>query len=252
MKQTFLLQVRAPKLQRLMAYPMADVSDFELLHLEHEGAPDNDVHELLVRDVSSPPSAAEAVPDSELHESELPHDASCWGSHLTGETVNCLADFVLGKQMGHFKNKFCQSCRRVGVHVPADRVRIVLPGCSLQNRGKKGFWSKDETGYYRLVNITHECAGSPILLVAQAGTFLPEPGSLDPAPDDLIGDEGRVHLIVSKGTLVPAARSRYLWDPAPEAAGSSSGCSRRSSHEDMSHGGGKRTLAAMSDDGLNW
>ena len=48
----------------------------------------------------------------------------CWGP-LLGETAPCSFGFQRPQNPGHFKNKFCPSCRAGGILLPVSRVRAL-------------------------------------------------------------------------------------------------------------------------------
>ena len=109
---------------------------------------------------------------------------------------------------GHFKNKFCASCRERGIDVPATRVRALTEDLMVHytsNSLSAGFWKVAPQslggGEFRLLNNTVTCE-SPWLVVYRE------------APPDHVAwgimpsqwqKNGAVHMMVAKGTLVPDA-----------------------------------------------
>ena len=66
----------------------------------------------------------------------------------------CTEGFTVGKS--HFKNKFCAECRKGGVEISAERVRVVPAWSSLVNDNKQGLWNQGpaDVGPFRLINQT--------------------------------------------------------------------------------------------------
>ena len=100
------------------------------------------------------------------------------------------------------KNKFCAECRRRPLEVAAERVRTVSPAQRAQfaNTTSPSLW----TNGVRVVNQTTRCSG-PAMLVYKHPTGPDSVGS--PVEEhwvwyDAVG-RAQIHLIVSKGTLVP-------------------------------------------------
>jgi hypothetical protein len=132
----------------------------------------------------------------------------CWGSLLQGNGIECTPGFVTGS--AHFKNKLCPTCRRDGLLIPTDRVRAISVGspalAAFRNKSEGGLWTAPPDGYlgashFRTANHTAKCVGPRLVIFARAA-----PASLlEPVPAEwLVG--GCLHLLVSKGTLVPSSR----------------------------------------------
>ena len=129
----------------------------------------------------------------------------CWGSQLTGKCCDT-EGFTAG--VGHFKQKFCPSCLRDGVYLDASHVRAITAGAdeSLNNPSSAGAWAETAGGIeYRLINQTAKCFGPAMLVARDADTAetLARTLSLPAAPEEYSRD-GYLHLVVAKGTLVPA------------------------------------------------
>ena len=90
------------------------------------------LQEQAIADIISSRTMEEQTVDDII--SSLAHDyimkdgmTNCWGGVLSGNGgVHCCPDFQQGK--GHFKNKFCAHCRKNGIQLPAERVRLPQPG----------------------------------------------------------------------------------------------------------------------------
>ena len=135
-----------------------------------------------------------------------PNAASpCWGSLLSSMSTSCTPGFVVGR--GHFKNKFCPTCRSAGFLVPAERVRALLGSQHdlFQNGMGSGLWTEDkESGmHFRLVNQTLKCSGPRIIILHRSSTPPPAGMLWAELPSKWVGPGGMVRLVVSKGTLSP-------------------------------------------------
>ena len=126
----------------------------------------------------------------------------CWGSIIAGSGC-CPSDFKPGTN--HFKNKFCASCRSGGLLVPADRVRAIKSDQhgQLINSGASGCWG---VAGYRMANQTKKCSGPWLIIFPDQVPFID--GGWAPIPEewlhrDGLGGAARLHLLVSKGTLIP-------------------------------------------------
>lgn len=103
----------------------------------------------------------------------------CWGLRLkqlwgrpASEQPPCEPGFRRGK--GHMKNKFCVSCRRQGVDIPASHCRVLTPELEeiFVNSTTGGFWTSTKPGKvdglgqieYRRVNQTKLCRGPQMAL----------------------------------------------------------------------------------------
>ena len=135
--------------------------------------------------------------------------ADCWGAVLSGTHAKCTPGFQIGA--GHFKNKFCGRCTR-GVEVPLSRVRActteLAAALSVSSKQQPGFWKASPAAYggvrMRLVNNTMQCLGP--WLACYEGT----PPALDWAemPSEWVDHTAQtITLMISKGTLVPAANA---------------------------------------------
>lgn len=138
----------------------------------------------------------------------------CWGAQASGISTHCTRNFVPDKN--HFQNKFCPECRRKGIHVPADLIRVVHDddGGRFKNSKRAGFWSEDASSsalQFRRVNQARLCKGNELLITNIP--FTPSVPYLSPVPDSSLIDPTTrtVHLVVSCGTLVP--RSPALSGP---------------------------------------
>ena len=134
----------------------------------------------------------------------------CWGGVMQGNTAGCTSGFVCGS--GHFKTKLCPNCLKAGIWIPMSRVRTLPATSSLicNSRAELGVWNILRTGnaavdaehaQYRTVNHTSRCVGPRLAVFCRDGS--PDLGG-EPMPDCWAID-GKVHLLHSKGTLVPAA-----------------------------------------------
>ena len=125
----------------------------------------------------------------------------CWGSIIAGGD-GCSPDFAPG--MNHLKNKFCARCRSGGVLVPAIRLKVLQAEehDKWKNTNASGVWSG---AGYRLINQTVRCSGPRLVVFPHSLPADVEAGG--PLPEEwLISRPGcppSVHLVVSKGTLVP-------------------------------------------------
>ena len=142
----------------------------------------------------------------------------CWGGRLQCDSLSCEAGFKLGR--GHFKNKVCSNCRRDGIYVPMDRVRV-LPKALHEDfsNTSEGLWSAPPAGYsqlphFRLVNQTVKCTGPRLLLFQKAPP--PDNGRIQWGKWPIAwGGGDLVHFIISKGTLLPLPGPRR---PPPAVA----------------------------------
>jgi hypothetical protein len=144
---------------------------------------------------------------------------SCWGGQLTGSDWRCDSSFEVSGP--HFKHKFCASCQASGIHVSASRVRMLAPGSKskLVNGKGGGVWTKlssravvgdkrdrkqlqNETVFFRMVNHTARC-DSPRIVIFEGRPIEQEWIPIPPAWISQL--DQTVHLIIRKGTLVPAA-----------------------------------------------
>ena len=128
----------------------------------------------------------------------------CWGQLISGGHSQCDANFSTAT--GHFKKKLCAACAANGISVCPSRARLLPPDDVKKyvNPTSHHFWSRKHGLVYRVINQTNRCTGSPIL-IAFGNDELDEMG-FEPIPDSLVED-GALHLILSKGTLVPSV----LW-----------------------------------------
>ena len=152
-------------------------------------------------------SSCLAPNDTGGEEGESGTAETCWGAQASGLSTHCTPGFVPNKN--HFQYKFCAECRSKGIHVPADRIRMIHDDGrgSFKNSKRAGFWSEDASSSalrFRRVNQASGCKGKPLLI-----TNIPLPPSvahLSPVPDSMIDPTtGTVHLVVCLGTLVPKA-----------------------------------------------
>tara|TARA_B110001452_G_scaffold253943_1_gene245078 strand:+ start:2424 stop:3224 length:801 start_codon:yes stop_codon:yes gene_type:complete len=161
------------------------------------------------------PIAVEARP----FETQQAPAFECWGAEAVGSSVMCVAGFKSGK--GHFKNKFCSTCRN-GIDLPAARVRglTAVQQQVAHNSLTSGFWKRSPAawggGDVRIVNQTLACDAPGLAIFRE-----PPPHDIEWAllPEEwLQGD--RVRLFVAKGTLIPLTddhgkRRSWLASSAP-------------------------------------
>ena len=118
-----------------------------------------------------------------------------------GDGAACTPGFVCSK--GHFKNKLCPHCVRHGIHIPVSRV-CALPAATTTppNRSDSGVWNASSTEggsqFFRIINHTARCVGPRLMIFRDHA-----PANALAVPESWVRN-GLVHLILSKGTLVPA------------------------------------------------
>ena len=150
---------------------------------------------------------------AQVHEALKLKDASkeitaCWGGLLSGSDASCTPGFVSGK--GHFKNHFCGCCRSLGLQVPLERIRALSSSQheQFENVGGRGLWSESlllDTGFsFRLVNQTQKCTGPRLIILQTPPASDALPWAQLPARW-LTPGSSTIRLLVSKGTLTPAA-----------------------------------------------
>ena len=102
----------------------------------------------------------------------------CWGRLLSANNTVCTPDYVVGR--GHFKNKFCPTCRACGFSVPASRLRALHTSHheAFQNGMGSGLWTehKESSVRFRLVNQTLKCSGPRIIILHHAS--VPPPAGM--------------------------------------------------------------------------
>ena len=140
----------------------------------------------------------------------------CWGSHVTGNSIGCMPDFVPG--LNHLKNKFCPSCR-CSLAVPKERVKALTPqlgaSFSVASKLSTGFWKRAPPEFgdlvrLRVVNNTLGCTGPWVAIFSQPPPDIDvEWASL---PPHWVRANGEVHFTISKGSLVPVP-----YGPTPRA-----------------------------------
>ena len=147
----------------------------------------------------------------------------CWGAALATDDAklgwraegDCTPGFVRGRE--HLKNKFCDNCRRGGIFVRVDRVRVQTH--HFANTKTPGLWHRlpsDPDVGYRVINQTSKCKG-PTLLVFSCEP--PEEVARLAPPNDAAVIDGRwVHLRLGYGTLMPS-EDRSVGAPAPPPQG---------------------------------
>lgn len=136
-------------------------------------------------------------------------DTTCWGGLLQASLADCTPNFVATR--GHFKNKLCANCVRDGIHVPVSRICTLAQGAAtIPNRSETGVWntrvgrSVTNSDQFRVINHTARCTGPRIVIFrGEAPSDLHGP----PLPERWVHN-GMVHLLLSKGTLVPACLVR--------------------------------------------
>lgn len=154
-------------------------------------------------------------------------------SQLAGSDWCCDKAFVVTGP--HFKHKFCESCQAHGIQVSVNRIRA-LPENNMTNGNGVGVWTKvkahqagdnlagvtpasvvgqkrprnqcpGDTVFFRVVNHTARCE-APRLAIFEGKPAEGIP--FDPLPPTWITADGSmVHLIIRKGTLVPAAEGQH-------------------------------------------
>lgn len=130
--------------------------------------------------------------------------SGCWSLQLRGANHQCTPGFVTAP--GHFKNKFCERCRKDGLLIAADRVCLMTP--VLESRFENTHGRTVWTNGVRVVNQTLKCSGAAVLIFeSQVPDALAALAA--PVPEGwLIHDEpylgaASIRFIISKGTLVP-------------------------------------------------
>ena len=153
-----------------------------------------------------------------------PVSSSCWSSQFCGASHPCTPGFEAG--LGHFKNKFCERCRRDGILIGAERVVLMTP--ILRDRFANSNGHNVWTNGARIVNQTMKCTG-PAAIIFQGKVPEATAALAEPVPDNwLYNDESTfggscIHFIISKGTLVPMSavprnlRARACHKPHPQA-----------------------------------
>lgn len=144
-----------------------------------------------------PPQHVPRVSQSQQRATEK----DCWGGLIMGDGAACTPGFVCSK--GHFKNKLCPHCVRHGIHIPVSRV-CALPAATTTppNRSDSGVWNASSTEggsqFFRIINHTARCVGPRLMIFRDHA-----PANALAVPESWVRN-GLVHLILSKGTLVPA------------------------------------------------
>lgn len=178
--------------------------------------------------------------------------SQCWGQLLSGSTDCGVPDM---SDRRHLQSRFCLKCRTDGIRIPEERVRV-LPlelHADIVNSAA-GLWMRHRSGtmpYCRVVNQTFQCNG-PRLIVFRTPISSHQPAVTEdlplvrgtasaleashgqragplphnpwiPAlwpltPDEMVGADGRVHLVVAKGTLVPRLATHANPKAQPHAA----------------------------------
>ena len=138
---------------------------------------------------------------------EVPVSSGCWSRQLCGRDHPCTPGFKAG--LGHFKNKFCERCRRDGILVLAERVCLTTSELQLrqfENSNGRSVWTQGA----RLVNQTMKCAG-PALLIFEGRVPAVIAASAAPLPDSWLCLDASfrgaacIRFTISKGTLVPVS-----------------------------------------------
>ena len=152
-------------------------------------------------------STSAAHPDS-VHTSMARLNVSvdlkkCWGGIIQETHAHCTPGFEVGA--GHFKHKLCPNCQLRGISVAATRVCTLPP--NTEAHSNVGVWNLQiggsEHGQCRVINHTARCVG-PRLAIFRG----PAPPLNGPAMPECWARDGVVRLLLSKGTLVPAAVTR--------------------------------------------
>ena len=138
---------------------------------------------------------------------EVPMSSGCWSRQLCGRDHPCTPGFKAGP--GHFKNKFCERCRKDGILILAERVCLTTSELQLQqfeNSNGRSVWTQGA----RLVNQTMKCAG-PALLIFEGRVPAVIAASAAPLPDSWLCHDASfrgaacIRFTISKGTLVPVS-----------------------------------------------
>lgn len=170
----------------------SDMSELELQDLIDTAINEDDLERALHPNPQVHTSSSQSSPDEEKN--------ICWGSILQRDAGRCQPGFVA--KSGHFKNKLCQNCRAHGLKVKSSRVATIpseVP--SISNGSEAGLWNdyKDDAKY-RVINHTAKCVGPRLAIFYDDAPNLGGPPMLDGWSRD-----GWMHLVLSKGTLVPRA-----------------------------------------------
>jgi len=176
----------------------AEMSNDQLDNLL-ENLPDDELNEMLPEIGHSLDEAAAVDMQGEAAAAQQ----CCWGQLLSATSSRCTPGFTAGR--GHFKNKFCPTCRSAGFHVPVSRLRALTATQTelYQNGMGSGLWTDHrDTGLrFRLINQTLKCTGPHLIILHVASA--PPPADLLQPPAWWVDMANRVHLMVSKGTLSP-------------------------------------------------
>ena len=131
--------------------------------------------------------------------------ALCWGKELSGGLSSCAPDFQPGNN--HFKNKFCDACRRDGFIVAADRVRVICSSLHRHfcNMNGPSIWTNEA----RLVNQTIKCVGPRVVIFKGPSPPAETAPLVSPVPEQWLRHSSsgtlHVHFTVKLGTAVPSA-----------------------------------------------
>ena len=140
----------------------------------------------------------------------------CWGGVLMGSAASCTPDADDGgSTRHHFKTHFCTSCKRDGIALNFELVRLIPEGQLhwFAHRSTRGFWASmvlpsssgdtDRTIEYRVVNQTAKCRGSPMILFRGASDA--EKLGLPRVPREqvVLDESGRIKFKLALGTLMP-------------------------------------------------
>ena len=138
----------------------------------------------------------------------------CWGATLATTDSElgfragskCTPGFVRGNN--HLKNKFCDNCKRSGVFVCIERVRVLgdpIPH-DFSNRHGTGMFTAMKTHPavgFRVINKALKCKGPPLVVFnCKPPAAIAAP--LAPPNDAFVIDGQWVHLRLINGTLVPS------------------------------------------------
>ena len=137
-------------------------------------------------------------------------NAACWGALLknlgsakSGIAEPCTPGFVSGR--AHLKNRLCLACAH-GFSVPWEHVRALPSSLAhvFVNSKRPGLWTHvpgQPDMFYRVINQTSKCRGPPLII------FNSDPSVLQlewaPIPEEWTRMEGRMKMVVAKGTIVP-------------------------------------------------
>jgi len=175
-------------------------------------------------DVAEADSSARSVGQSSSEQAVA--SSPCWGFLISGVTGACTPGFS-GK--GRFAMRVCPACTASGIQVDAQRCRLITPAAmeAYKNPSSHGLWAFRDGLPFRVVNQTTRCSGYPIVIVRDLDAAHLLEGEVALVPPSYL-KEGRLHLVVAKGTFVPTthlANSEMAADSTGHGASASSSSS---------------------------